>query len=518
MSWPRIPAPATGGSSTPDAAGGYLNGNWTKVKSARNAPLYFASAVLKNGQVIVAGGKQNNGQPADLCAAELYDPVSDTWTDLPVPDGWKAIGDAPCCVLPDGNLLLGSITDSGCALFNPQARTWTPTSGNKRNATSTGETWTLLPDGTVLSAVCNLHPSCQRYVDGKWIDESDTVPDLVEDASKEIGPAILLPDGRVFAIGATGATSLFTPNANRGQRGTWKKGPDFPPVNALNQGAKDAPACLLPNGRVLCCVGPVDGKPDTYDGPTTFFEYDPEPGTLTQLPGQPPNSTRPTRMARLLLLPNGSVLFSDGTTILRVYEPDGTPNRTGRRSSPVAARDRRRHDRTPEGHAVQWLVASLLVWRRCQHGNQLPDRAASRHRPPVVRYSTAAASTIRPWASPPARQCNRPRSWFRQTCPPVPISLRSSPTALPRLKSPISITAQNEQPGWLQTPEERGLQHELFWRDLNEVHLLMDFVSGRADKSLGDLDDVPDPDSPALLPGLDGCRPKCLRDPISTRG
>src|ERR1700676_1443118 len=36
------------------------------------------------------------------------------------------------------------------------------------------------------------------------------------------------------------------------------------------------------------------------------------------------------------------------------------------------------------------------------------------------------------------------------------------------------------------------IDEEIFKRDLNEVHLLIDFVSGRPDKNLGDLT-VPDP-------------------------
>jgi len=39
-------------------------------------------------------------------------------------------------------------------------------------------------------------------------------------------------------------------------------------------------------------------------------------------------------------------------------------------------------------------------------------------------------------------------------------------------------------------------QLELFWRELNEVHLLLDFVSGRNDKSLVALTGIPDPAGP----------------------
>jgi len=45
----------------------------------------------------------------------------------------------------------------------------------------------------------------------------------------------------------------------------------------------------------------------------------------------------------------------------------------------------------------------------------------------------------------------------------------------------------------LTDPEQVEFQLELLWREMNEVHLLMDFVSGRNDKSLSALNDIPDP-------------------------
>ena len=47
-----------------------------------------------------------------------------------------------------------------------------------------------------------------------------------------------------------------------------------------------------------------------------------------------------------------------------------------------------------------------------------------------------------------------------------------------------------------------AMQEEMFWRDLNEVHLLMDYISGRNDKSLTDLDDVPSLEPGAAPPRL----------------
>ena len=47
---------------TPDVTGSYVNGTWSALASMSSsyAPLYFASAVLADGNVIVEGGEYNN--------------------------------------------------------------------------------------------------------------------------------------------------------------------------------------------------------------------------------------------------------------------------------------------------------------------------------------------------------------------------------------------------------------------------------------------------------------------------
>jgi hypothetical protein len=309
----------------PDRRGSYVNGTWAKAASGPNAPLWYASAVLADGRVFVAGGEYNNGNQADLCAAEIYDPVADHWTSIPTPPGWSSIGDASSCVLPDGRVMLGSIEGPQCSIYNPTTNSWSAT-GSKHNATTNEETWTLLPDGTVLSVDCDGHPAAEKYViaRGAWVSAGSTPVDLVEAASLEIGPALLLPDGRVFAIGATGRSALYTMPAVPNQPGSWTTGPSFPVVGAHRLGAKDAPACLLANGKVLCVAGPVDGVAGNYLGPTSFFEFDPPISALAAVPNPPNNGDAPYT-GRLLPLPSGEVLFANQTTDVEVYIPHGAP-------------------------------------------------------------------------------------------------------------------------------------------------------------------------------------------------
>jgi hypothetical protein len=313
----------------PDSRGDYVNGSWSSLASGPVSPLFFASAVLRDGRVFRAGGEYNGSpETADLLAAELYDPVADVWTVISTPDGWIHIGDASCCALPDGRVLIGSIDDSQCAIYDPMTSAWAA-AARKNNSTSNEETWTLLPDGTILTADCFGHPGTEKYVidADAWVSAGSTVTDLVEDSSKEIGPAILLPDGRVFAIGATGHTGLYARPPVASHPGTWVDGPTFPMQNGQQLIAKDAPAVLLPNGRVLCAVSPAGGCPSPDQGycpPTYFFEFDPVASALTAATA-PANADGAVFNGRMLLLPTGQVLYASGTPDIEVYIPDGTP-------------------------------------------------------------------------------------------------------------------------------------------------------------------------------------------------
>jgi hypothetical protein len=326
--------PALGGSPrwyklTPDHDGSYTSGTWSALALAPNSPLFFASAVLKDGRVFVAGGEYADGLNWDLLAAQVYNPDSDTWSIAAVPSGWTNIGDAPCCMFPDGRLLVGSIGTNKTAIYDPSSNNWV-SAADKNNPSSSEETWTLLPDQSILSVDCDGHPGAQKYIiaTDQWIRIPATPSDLVEASSIEIGPAILLPDGRLFAIGATGHTALYRVPPIVDQPGSWMAGPDFPPQprNPI-VGAKDAPACLLPNGKVLCVAGPVDGKKDNYLAPMYFFEFDPAGGAFTLI-GDPPSNSADLApfVGRFLPLPSGDVLFSNGTGNISVYEPGGSPD------------------------------------------------------------------------------------------------------------------------------------------------------------------------------------------------
>lgn len=310
----------------PDAHGSYVNGTWTTLADSVKAPLYYAAGVLRNGSVIVAGGEYDWGNKVWLLNVERYDPTSNSWTTLPNPPGWTKIGDAPGCVLPDGRFFVGQVTTRKTAIYDPATNAWTA-AANKINSVGE-ESWSLLPDGSIHAVDCSAPPAAEKYLiaSDQWVSAGST-PQVLVDGISEIGPSVLLPDGRLFVIGATGLTALYTLPPIANQAGTWAQGPSIPQVNT-NQplGAVDAPAAVLPNGRVLFSSSPRT-TPASFQSPTFFFEFDPVANTISHVT-EPTNSATACYLGRLVILPTGQILYSSYDTTVSVYTPDDSPDPT----------------------------------------------------------------------------------------------------------------------------------------------------------------------------------------------
>jgi len=301
---------------TPDNTGSYVNGTWTKLANlpAGYVPDAFASAMLPDGRLVITGGEYLNGNFTLTNLGAIYDPKANVWTNLPAPSTWSYIGDSPSVVLPNGTFMVGNKLTKSMALLSAKTLTWTVLPGTGKSDFNAEEGWTLLPDGSVLTMDVKNAPNSERFVAGtkKWTSAGSTIVDLHSPSPfgcinygpngslcyyppGEIGPAILRPDGTVFATGSNsstgsgaGHTAIYDTKAK-----TWSVGPDFP--NGDNAG--DDFAVLLPNGDVL-----VEG---------IFSSYLWDGVSLTQTLSTP---------GSLMMLPTGQVLVG-GT---EVYNPAGT--------------------------------------------------------------------------------------------------------------------------------------------------------------------------------------------------
>ena len=135
---------------TPDSSGSYVNGSWSSLASMSTNRFYDATNVLPDGRVLVLGGEYINGTVLTWSnTGEIYDPVANTWTAIaPFPE--STFG-GPTMVLPNGTVLAGSMNGPNTYIYDPNANTWSPGPTKLYNDSSQWETWTKLPDSSILS-------------------------------------------------------------------------------------------------------------------------------------------------------------------------------------------------------------------------------------------------------------------------------------------------------------------------------------------------------------------------------
>jgi hypothetical protein len=336
----------------PAADGGYVNGTWRVLASppAGYAPYAGSQAVLADGRVLFVGGEYNQNQydlpfaPSGLTnMSAIYDPVADRWTMIAPPPGVAYIGDSPSAVLPDGSFIFGAKLGRNMWRLDPVSLTWTsvPAAGKADDFAEEG--WTLLPDGELFTIDVGdpLHAEHYDPAAGQWYGDGNTPTALTSPSDTpggmtygpapvqvvggvsygpgpagiyfppgEVGPALLLPDGRVFATGAATSgssahTAIYTPGTTPADPGSFTVGPDF----AAGDDAADASAALLPSGHVL--IAATSGQ---------FYEYD---GTAMPVTGVLPNNGGNT-FYFVLPLPNGQTLVTGGVT--QIYSGAGSAN------------------------------------------------------------------------------------------------------------------------------------------------------------------------------------------------
>jgi hypothetical protein len=308
---------------TPDNHGSYQNGTWSRLSSMNYSRMFFASAVLTNGNVFVAGGEDGAGRRH----AELFDPLNNVWTKIPDPSPGPAFSDAIGKILPNGNVLVAAVSlFGGCVIYNVAGNSWLPAaSAQNQNEVC----WVKLPNDTIITIDTGSQNS-EHYVpsSNQWVSDG-TVPVVIYGYGAELGAGFLLPNGTVFYIGGSTNTAIYTPGATPSSAGSWVAGP--PMVFGTNQlGAVDAPAAMMANGRILCALGPVGG----FNGPTSFYEYDYVANAFTAVNAPGGGSTYTPSApfgTSMLCLPDGNVLFIGGqnSQSLYVYTPDGTPLAVG---------------------------------------------------------------------------------------------------------------------------------------------------------------------------------------------
>jgi hypothetical protein len=332
---------------TPSPSGSYIDGTWSQIASmpAAYTPLYFASAILPDGRMIVEGGEYIGENAVWSNQGAIYNPVTNKWASVAPPRGWTNMGDAASDVLANGTFMLQQpcntcVTNPDLtvddALLNARTLKWTVIPATGKSDPNDEEGWTLEPNGKLLTidlwAPGNtelFNPATESWsfagstaVGGSPIDPWPVV---------EIGPQVEMPGGNTFVVGAGSSTeepptacTTDTPTQTalyNYQAGTWSAGPEIPAIDGEEFDSTDGPGSVLPDGNVL-----FDVSACVYNTPTHFFVYNANSNSLTQVPDVPNAPNDSSYYTRMLALPNGQVLFNDGSNQMEVYTAGGTPN------------------------------------------------------------------------------------------------------------------------------------------------------------------------------------------------
>ena len=242
-----------------------VTGRWTGIIPPLNAGNISQSAtLLLNGKVLVAGGVSQSAS-YNLPSAHLFNPGTRTWTvtgAMITPRYGHAATLLPNGkVLVEGGIPINSSTGTatnGAELYDPVSGTWTNTGA--MNGAHYDHTATLLPDGKVLVVGGSDHyngagtNSAELYdpVSGTW-SYTGTMND-----ARVVHSATLLPSGKVMVAGGVGTNALSVPGIYDSltsvelydpATGTWGL------TSELKIARNGHSATLLANGKVLIAGG-----------------------------------------------------------------------------------------------------------------------------------------------------------------------------------------------------------------------------------------------------------------------
>jgi hypothetical protein len=220
---------------------------WTAVESMKEGRVDYTAVLLNDGRVLVAGGVNSQGGGTYLATAELYDPASGSWTPAGSMAGPRS-GHA-AALLADGRVVVAGGRDADSSLssaerYDPAANAWV------QAGTLAAARWlpasAMLPDGRLLLSGGRVGNSSLAFVEqydpsrNDWAGEgqSITLNLATQNNSGITGTAVLtnLGGGRMrVELHATGAgPGPYPAHIHQGSCAQLNPAPRFPLTNVVD--------------------------------------------------------------------------------------------------------------------------------------------------------------------------------------------------------------------------------------------------------------------------------------------
>lgn len=244
--------------------------------------------------------------------AEEYNPATGAWTDISPSDG-TAKGTIPQLSSPPLGFELGAAL--------------------------------RLQDGRVLEIGATQHTALYNPGTNSWEAGPDTTGTLNGNPSpfgSDDGPAAILPNGHVIFAADAGA-SQFTSSGNITAGSAvitdipstailqlfWSVNGKGIPGGSYIVSVDSPSQVTISNPATATTIGDAISWGGVFSSPTELFDFDPRNEKITQVTSALPDGNLPfegSYPTRMLILPTGQLLFSDGSSQLWVYTSPGQPN------------------------------------------------------------------------------------------------------------------------------------------------------------------------------------------------
>jgi len=239
----------------------WASNTWSAAASMRTPRWYPTVIALPDGRQVALGGQVRKGLMANL--SEIYNPITNTWRELPGLAESKPMGLYPRAVLaPNGKVFVVKNASGKSAYLDVDAQTWTTVTKSPPVAAGTG--MAMYDTGKIL-----LYAAGSTGTDSWVIDLKAGSPTWRKVGSLNLKrkkfSTVVLPDGRVMAIGgstdgtSTIAKAVMTPEVWDPATESWTTLPDLAVPRMYHSNA-----VLLADGRVLSAGGGRTGSAPTF--------------------------------------------------------------------------------------------------------------------------------------------------------------------------------------------------------------------------------------------------------------